>query len=362
MNRKILFIIISCAILLVVFLRFTIFKPHNQGLYKVTILPTLGGDYIFPASINDKGQIAGSSEISKGNYHLFLWDKDIGISDLGPVTGEISLNNAGQIAANMMDPNGNQRGFIWDPNKGRRILPTLGGNKSRAIRINDKGRVVGSAETSTSVEHAFIWDDVNGIRDLTPNSTANTRAWSINNSGQIIVFAPGSTLLVQVNKNNIMSPVPIPLRGLCIINNNGYIAGMVQNGQGKYDIATWHQDLGQKTLFQSKTGSSSSNINDHNQLIICEEEQRQQRIGFLEKLIPSSQIKNYLIDPNIGKFSFDGYVPVGMHENLVLIDINNKGCIIGAIQSTKGSKSVGVLFEPIPEKMERLIKKSNKHK
>ncbi len=337
--------------------------PRNQGLYKVTIFPTLGGDYTSPNSINDKGQVAGSSEISKGNYHLFLWDKASGIQDLGPVIGgDISLNNEGQIAANMIDPNGNQRGFIWDLNKGRRILPTLGGKTSRAIRINDKGCIVGSAETSTSIEHAFIWDDVNGIRDLTPNSTVNTSAWSINNSGQIIVFAPGSTLLVQVNKNNIMSPVPIPLRGLCIINNNGYIAGMVQNGQGKYDIATRHQDLGQKTLFQSKTGSSSYNINDHNQLIICEEEQRQQRIGFLEKLIPSSQIKNYLIDPNIGKISFDGYVPVGMHENLVLIDINNKGCIIGAIQSTKGSKSVGVLFEPIPEKMERLIKKSNKHK
>ncbi|MBN2588703.1 MAG: hypothetical protein JXA96_02485 [Sedimentisphaerales bacterium] len=364
MNRKKLLIIISFAILLVLVLQLTIFKPRNQGLYKVTILPTLGGNFTLPHAINDNGQVAGYSEVSQGNPHLFIWDNENGIRDLGPVIGDkISLNNAGQIAANMIDPNGNQRAFAWDPNNGRRILPTLGGNKSRALRINDKSRIVGSAETSTSVEHAFIWDDVNGIRDLTPNSTVNTRAWSINNSGQIIVFVPGGTLLVKVTKNNIMPPVPVPVRGLCTINDNGYVIGMVLKGQSKIDILTWHEKFGQKSLFLSDTGSSSLgpdfHINDSNQVIICE---GQEYIGFLEKIIPRFHYKNYLVDPKIGTISLDGYVPINMHENLVLMDINNKGCIIGAIQSTKDSKSIGFLLEPIPENMEQMRKKINSQK
>jgi hypothetical protein len=32
------------------------------------------------------------------------------------------------------------------------------------------------------------------------------------------------------------------------------------------------------------------------------------------------------------------------------MDINNKGCIIGAVQSIKDSHSRGVLLEPIPER------------
>lgn len=350
MNRK-KFSIYLGLILLIAGIVTIKFWPRNQGLYKVTILPTLSGDYTFPKSINDKGQVAGSSEISKGNYHLFLWDKDNGISDLGPVFDEISLNNSGQIAANMMDPNGNQRGFIWDPNNGRRILPTLGGNYSRALGINDKGCIVGSAETSTSVEHAFIWDDVNGIRDLTPNSTVNTRAWSINNSGQIIVFAPGGTLLIKVTKNKIMQPIPIPVRGLCTINDKGYVISQILLGQSKIDIYTWHENFGQKSIFISDTGSSSLgpsfHINDLNQVIICE---GREYTGPLAKILPTLQYKNFLVDPNLGTVSLDGYIPVGRHENLCLRDINNNGCIFGAIQSTKDSKSVGVLFEPIPEK------------
>jgi probable HAF family extracellular repeat protein len=355
MKKKKLLIIFFCVVLLIAAI-LIISRPHNQGLYKVTILPSLGGDFTLPLAINDHGQIAGFSEISQGTYHLFIWDKENGIRDLGPVErGNISINNAGQIAASMTDPNGNKRSFVWNPNSGMTILPTLGGKNCFTQSISNLGQVVGSAQTPTGLEHQFIWDAVNGIRDLTPNSTTLSRAWSINDAGQIVVLFPGATLLVKVNEDKIMQSVPVPLRGACNINNNGYVAGMIKTSQGKYDIATWHQDYGQKSLFHSVTGSSYVYINDLNQVIICE---AQEYTGFMGKIIYPQQTKNFLVDPNLGRISLNGYISINRNENLCLTDINNKGWLIGAVQSTKDSRSKGVLFEPVPEKWEKLQKKS----
>ena len=360
MNIKKLLIIISCAILLVVVLRFTIFKPHNQGLYKVTILPSLGGDFTLPLSINDKGQIAGFSEVSRGNYHLFLWYKENGMQDLDIVANrDIFINNTGQIAANVSDPNRNEKVFIWDPNTGRTILPSLGGKITYVLGINNHGQIVGTSEISTGINHAFIWDAVNGMRDLTPEDTGRTGVFCINDAGQIVISSKNSIVFVSKNKNSEYEYTPIPVIGIIQMNNNGYVIGMVQTVQNKFDIVTWHKNSGSKSIFQSDTGSSSYEINDANQIIITG---GMENIKFLGKYLYTTKSKNYLLDPNLGRISLDGYVPVGRHENLCLVDINNDGCIIGAIQSTKDSKSVGVLFEPIPEKWEKKNKNKKSHK
>lgn len=361
MNRKKLILICLVLILLIASIVTFTFRPRNQGLYKVTILPTLGGDFTWPQSINDKGQVAGCSKTASGKSHLFLWDKENGMQDIGPVLrGNISINNTCQIAANFTDPNGNHRSFIYDPNIGRTILPTFGGKRSYAYSINDNRQVVGNAETSSGEDHAFIWDAINGIQDLTPKNSKHAIALSINNKSQITVVSinPGIFgLLVTINKEKTISYISIPKGFEKTINNNGYIVGHVPNEKRKFDFALWHQDFGQRTLFQFDPDSSSYNINDHNQIIISE---GQKRFGFLNNILKPPPNKNYLIDPNLGMISLDGYVPVGRHENLVLTDINNDGCIIGAIQSTEDSKSVGVLFEPIPEKMAQKPKKQIK--
>ena len=45
-------------------------RRHIQ-LYKVTILPTLGGTFTRPEAINDRGQVAGLADVI-GSTHLFL--------------------------------------------------------------------------------------------------------------------------------------------------------------------------------------------------------------------------------------------------------------------------------------------------
>ena len=97
-------------------------------------------------------------------------------------------------------------------------------------------------------------------------------------------------------------------------------------------------------------------MNEHNQLIITFGKE-----DFFLGRFPFSRFDNYMLDPKFGLISLDGYVPIrNRHDYLALKDINNEGCIIGAIQSTKGKKIVGILFEPIPEKMEQIPKKKIK--
>ena len=96
-------------------------------------------------------------------------------------------------------------------------------------------------------------------------------------------------------------------------------------------------------------------MNERNQLIIT----KGKEISYMG-IFPFSYFYNYILDPQLGLISLNEYVDIRKRaENLYLKDINNNGCVIGSIQSTKDSKSVGVLFDPIPEKMEKLRKKSN---
>ena len=78
------------------------------------------------------------------------------------------------------------------------------------------------------------------------------------------------------------------------------------------------------------------------------------RLGLLgRRLLPANRKKTFLWDPNRGPVPLDRYVSVGRTDELWLTDLNNHGCLVGAVQSTKQSRSEGVLFEPIPERWEQ---------
>ena len=356
MNRKKFFIICLFFIFLITGIVLLKLKPRNQGLYKVTILPTLGGDSTYPKSINDKGQVAGYSETASGDFHLFIWDKESGIKDLGPSdAGDICINNKSQISANTRNSNGNPYSFIFDPDTGKTSLPTLGGKITRATGINNHGQVIGYSDTSSGVSHAFIWDKINGIRDLTPASPNDTYVYSINDSGQVVA-EDMNTLLIETDKELKVTSLQITLwGGKPQINYNGNITGMLHSGPNKNYFISWNKNSGQNTLFRSNLVYLHK-INEHNQLILTFGKEEL----FLGRF-PYYRFDNYMLDPKIGLISLDGYVPLRkMKDYLALKDINNKGDIIGYINSTKGSKGVGILFEPIPEKMNVMPKQQIK--
>jgi probable HAF family extracellular repeat protein len=353
MKRKSLFIASLCVIIFIVSVLVLTLRPKRQTLYKVTYLPSIGKEFFLPCSINDKGQIAGFAKVAYRSHHLFVWDREKGLQDLGPVVNnDVFINNAGQISATMQNPNGHYRAFIWDPNHGRRILPTLGGKTSTAHSINNHGQVVGESKTASGILHAWVWNSASEIHDLTPSRKEHTIAWSINDAGQIVVFAKGGHLLFEANEYETSTFQPIPVLGLIEINNNGYIAGLVQVGPGKFDVVIWHPDSGQKKLVQlNAKASSDTTINDVNQVLLTKG--RQPKFRLFGRNFFSTHVENYLHDPKRGWISLNKYVDFGPYENLILTDLNNKGCIVGVIQPTKDSPSRGVLLEPIPEQWEK---------
>ena len=152
-------------------------RPEAKPLYKVTILPTLGGLWTVPSGINNRGQIVGFSEtVVGGGCHLCLWDPNGRMQDLGPsLRGVFCLNDSGQIAGTTQDPNGQDIAFLWDRARGRRLLGTLGGHGSTLLGLNNRGQVVGWSWTAGDLLHAFVWDQSTGMRDLRPLEARSTR-------------------------------------------------------------------------------------------------------------------------------------------------------------------------------------------
>jgi probable HAF family extracellular repeat protein len=207
------------------------FVWRGQNLKDLGTLP--GGSYSFAAAINQRGQIAGTSENNQtdpasGNpeFHAVLWE-DNEILDLGTLGGTASfaatLNDRGQVIGEALndvpDPLSilglgdgttltQTRAFLWQHGK-MHDLGTLGGPDSWAMFVNDRGQVAGASYTSDVVDpntgtpqiDAFLWE--NGkMKDL--GNLGGTNGFlgapglvnALNNRGQVvgIMALPGDQL------------------------------------------------------------------------------------------------------------------------------------------------------------------------
>ena len=192
--------------------------------YRVTNLPSLGGTISRGNSINDRGWVAGYSNLA-GNQsrHAIVWVDGVG-SDLGTLGGPNSSvawpvkNNRGLLAGIAQtaapDPLGENwscsaffpgatatghicLGFVWEGGV-MRALPTLGGNNGFATGANNRGQVVGWAENTVHDPscvppqvlqfRAVLWrsggDQIQELPPL-PGDTSGA-ATAINDRGQIV--------------------------------------------------------------------------------------------------------------------------------------------------------------------------------
>jgi probable HAF family extracellular repeat protein len=237
-------------------------------------LGTLGGTDSGAFLINERGQIAGASftnttpnppnDCSLFQQNLpteapFLWD-DGKMNDLGTLGGTcgqaISLNNRGQVAG-FSDLAGDQicHPFLWDKTGGMKDLGTLGGDSGQAFSVNDAGEVVGKAnlpgvlgcDQFGTPAHAFLWK--NGVMtDLgTPAGDLCSFALAINTKHQAVGFGwdcyneispSGHAFLSEdgepaVDLNTLIPPNPgLHLIWAAYINDPGQIAtiGTFSNG------------------------------------------------------------------------------------------------------------------------------------
>jgi probable HAF family extracellular repeat protein len=191
--------------------------------YCVTNLASLGGTNSKGNSVNDRGWVAGYSNLP-GNQsrHAALWVRD-GLQDLGTLGGPNSnvawpVKNTNGLVTGISqtatpEPLGENwscsaffspatatgfvcLGFAWDGHE-MTPLPTLGGNNGFATDSNDRGQIVGWAENTvhdpTCVPpqvlqfKAVVWEKGFRARELPlPSGDTSSAATAINSRGQVV--------------------------------------------------------------------------------------------------------------------------------------------------------------------------------
>jgi probable HAF family extracellular repeat protein len=197
-------------------------RAQGAPLYQVRSLPTLGGGYAEGVSLNDRGWVAGPSDLAGGTRNATLWRNDVPQS-LGTLGGPYSsvqwpVKNVRGLISGIAetgepDPLGEDwscsfffptvthhtcLGFVWR-NGAMHSLPTLGGNNGFATGTNDRGETVGWAENTVrdptcTGRHqvlqfrAVVWGPRPGeIRPLPPlQDDRVTAATAINDTSQVV--------------------------------------------------------------------------------------------------------------------------------------------------------------------------------
>ena len=131
---------------------------------------TLGGKASYGRDVNDFGDVVGNSNDPQGFSRAFLFVfgtmQDLGT--LGGLTSEATgVNNAAQVVGRSDDKDGFVRAFLYE-NGQMRSLGTLGGDWSQASAINENGAVAGASTIANGERHAFIYSggamaDVSGV-------------------------------------------------------------------------------------------------------------------------------------------------------------------------------------------------------
>ena len=160
-------------------------------------LGTLGGSDAFAIFVNQRGQVAGvaytnsTPNLATGvpTQDPFLWENGK-MSDLGSLGGTLSFvnafNNRGQVAGESnLAGDLTSHPFLWD-GKTLKDLGTLGGSFGFATSLDDLGEVGGGARTPDEVLHAFLW--TNGVmKDLgTINEDTCSVVHSMNSHGLLV--------------------------------------------------------------------------------------------------------------------------------------------------------------------------------
>ena len=120
----------------------------------------------FPWSINDRGEIAGSSIAADGSQHAVLW-RDGSIVDLGMLPGSRStaatgINDRGQVVGFASNPDNTNRAFVWEDGRMTELAPPPGSAWAIARAINDHGEIVGFAVDQGYRERAIMWIPMKG--------------------------------------------------------------------------------------------------------------------------------------------------------------------------------------------------------
>jgi probable HAF family extracellular repeat protein len=233
---------------------------------KMLDLGNLGGKLTHATSINDAGQIVGTTQADDGNNilssHPFLW-KNGKMTDLQPRNGEeirwtpLDINNVGQITGFADIQFKGMHAVIWSKDKFTDI-GTLGGVSSIGCAINDKGQVVGRYQRGPAEpqQRAFLYDRISGAKDLgTLGTGKESEALAVNNQGDVVGWsliaepAPNTDLsshafLWSKGKMTDLGTLGGKNSSASSINDKGQIVGTAEDGEGALRGFIWQDGEG----------------------------------------------------------------------------------------------------------------------
>ncbi|HEX8691633.1 MAG TPA: hypothetical protein VF746_04385 [Longimicrobium sp.] len=177
-----------------------------------TDLGTFGWQHGFGFDINDRGEIAGRTDMGDPNFpdstHAIFWSAGTGPVDLGTLGGTRSdaraLNNHGVLVGMAQKPGDTSfqgHPTVWKVGSHGQLVETIELGPfahGSAAAVNDHGVVAGFfAASPTGPPTAFTWSEKDGLSPIPPLGGARSLAGGINDFGDVVgasTVAPGSPL------------------------------------------------------------------------------------------------------------------------------------------------------------------------
>jgi probable HAF family extracellular repeat protein len=168
----------------------------------ITNLGSLGGNS-YAYMINNRGLVAGSSELDPENYelqHAFVWTPQAGMTDLGVLEPTYywsfprAINDRGEVVGE--SEGGQMIAYSWTRTGGMVNLGTNGADHSYALDVNSHGLVVGGNELGYyETYHALVWRPDHSVIDLgTLPGDDTSEGIAVNDHGQVVGVSYGSGL------------------------------------------------------------------------------------------------------------------------------------------------------------------------
>jgi probable HAF family extracellular repeat protein len=237
-----------------------------------TYLGSLGGIGVSPPTIaitlNNAGDVVGSSFRPDNKLHAFLWTDAGGMSDLGTLGGNesqaLGINSAQWVVGHAtIAGEAETHAFLWKPGTGMTDLGTLGGTTAYAYSVNDAGVVAGASATSGDVSfRAFRWTAGGGMEDL-GTLDGSSFALAINASGVIAgnyFTAAGDVRTFRWTQATGMQDLGTlggPYAAMSAMNDAGVIVGLSRTAAGEFHAFRWTASTGMQDIGLLEGGSFS---------------------------------------------------------------------------------------------------------
>ena len=166
----------------------------DAQLQALAALP--GGDFSEAVSINDLGDVVGSSN-TQTNLRAVVWARSGEMRDLGSLPGDsggqaTSINRGREVVGSSIGPNG-VSAFLWTERKGMQRLRLLPGSDfSEATSINNAGLIAGTSGIARGGHRAVLWENAAIVKELgVLPGDSGSESYAINNLGHVVGASSG---------------------------------------------------------------------------------------------------------------------------------------------------------------------------